>query len=334
MPENACVYCRKTIAARFPKEHVVPKAFGRFRDNLTVGCVCGDCNGFFSHELELFLTRDSAEALLRVRYGLKTKGGRRNLGKSRVVVRVISPGNWYGARVAIERDPTGTIVSAAPLPQVAFQKFGEREWKWFLADELEQTKQWERYRTNANTKIVGTPHAVVQQLADKLVAMGVVFKKRGAFEKHGGNVEVFAESILDDIIFRGMAKIAFNFLAYTKGAEFVLRSDFDAIRQYIRFGTQPRRPPVIVSKIPILSGDDASYRQTNGHVIVVDWDKVNEGIVSWVSLFNHLTYHVVLCDDYSGVWHPLDCGRHFDLETLTISEVRGIRLNQATAIAV
>ncbi len=210
------------------------------------------------------------------------------------------------------------------MPQVAFRKFGESDWKWFLEAELDQTKDWERYRRDAETKIVGKPDAVVQRLSDKLIRLGVVFKKRGDFEKQGGQVQVFAESILDDIIFRGVAKIAFNFLAYLRGADFALRSDFDAIRDYIRLGVRPSPLPVIVTKTPILHGDDAFYRQTNGHVIVLDWDKVNQGIVCLVSLFNHLTYHVNLCWTYSGVWHPLGGGRHFDLQTLTISEVRGI----------
>jgi hypothetical protein len=262
-----------------------------------------------------------------VRYGLRTKSGSRRLGKSRLLIKVISPGDWYGARVVVERDASGTTCTAEPLPQVAFLKNGESDWKWFLEEELISGGPWERYRTDTQTKIVGKPDAVVQRLIDRLRELGVTFKKLGNFEKDGGLVEVFAESILDNIIFRGVAKISFNFLAYSRGADFALRPDFDAIRNYIRFGVKPPRPPVIVTKIPILRGDDASYRQTNGHVIVLDWDKMNEGIVCLVSLFNHLTYHVVLCPKYSGLWHPVSAGRHFDLQALTISEVRGLPSN-------
>jgi len=321
---RTCIYCRAQSAGAFPKEHVVPKAFGRFRENLTLDCVCGACNDFFNKELELFLARDSMEAMLRVRYGLKTKSGRRKLGKSRLVVKVISPGDWYGARLSLERDEAGTEAKAEPLPQVAFRKFGEPDWKWFLEEELDQTRDWERYRTEAETKIVGKPDAVIQRLADKLIQLGIVFKKRGDFEKHGGQVQVFAEGILDDIIFRGVAKIAFNFLAHHKGPDFALRTDFDSVRDYIRLGVPPSQPAVMVTKMPILRGDDAFYRQTNGHLIVLDWDRMNQGIVCLVSLFNHLTYHVNLCWSYSGLWHPLTGGRHFDLETLTINEVRGV----------
>jgi hypothetical protein len=212
------------------------------------------------------------------------------------------------------------------MPQVAFRKLGEIDWEWFTEDELSQTKRWERYRTDAETKIVGKPDAVVQRLVDKLISLGIDFKKRGNFERHAAPVEVFAESILDDIIFRGVAKIAFNFLTYVKGPDFVLRSDFDDMREYIRTGKKPSQPPVIVTKMPILRGDDTSYRQTNAHVVVVGWDKTNRGIVCLVSLFNHLTYHVVLCASYSGIWHPLSAGRHFDLESLAVTEVRGTHL--------
>lgn len=86
---------------------------------------------------------------------------------------------------------------------------------------------------------MGKPHTVVQGLVDKLIALGINFKKRGTFERHAAPVEVFAESILDDIIFRGVAKIAFNFLTYVKGPDFVLLSDFDDTREYIRTGKKP-----------------------------------------------------------------------------------------------
>ncbi len=68
---TTCIYSRHIGLSRFPREHVVPKAFGHFHDNLTLRRVCRGCNGFVAEELELFLTRDSVEALLRVHYGLK-----------------------------------------------------------------------------------------------------------------------------------------------------------------------------------------------------------------------------------------------------------------------
>jgi hypothetical protein len=321
---KTCIYCRASADGPFPKEHVVPQAFGHFKNNLTLSAVCGECNAFFNQELEQFLTRDSVEALQRVRYGLKPKSGRRKLGKSRLIIRVISPGDWYGARLVAERNDAGTEVRCEPLPQVGFRKLGETQRHWFLEDELETTKKWERFRTETQTHIVGKPEAVVQRLANRLLELGIVFKSRGHFEKHGHLVQVYADSILDDIIFRGVAKIALNFLTHARGDEFALRPEFDEIRDYVRFGVMPRHPAVIATNVPVLNGECALQRRTEGHVIVLDWDMMNEGIVCMLSLFNHLTYHIILCRNYRGPWHPLGHGRHFDLETLTISNVGGV----------
>ncbi len=320
----SCIYCRASSDAEFPKEHVVPEAFGRFYDNLTLACVCGACNTFFNRNLELFLARDSVEALLRVRYGLRAKSGKRNLGRARLTIRVISPGDWCGARVVAERNEPGNEIKVWPLPQVGFRKLGESEREWFLESELEHTHRWERYRVDAETHIVGRPAATVRRLAEKLQGLGVVFKRQDALENHGKFVQVFADSILDEAIFRCVAKIAFNFLAHLKGAEFTLRPDFDPIRHYIRHGIRTAEPFVLVTDKPILLGDSSRYRQTNGHLIIVDWNSTNQGIVCYLSLFNHLTYHINLCSHFTGLWHPLGDGRHFDLATLSISEVRPV----------
>jgi hypothetical protein len=319
-----CVYCRTAAVEPFPKEHVMPRAFGGFRDNLTLNCVCGDCNSSFNRELEVFLTRDSVEALLRIRYGLKTKSDPRPVGASRLIIRVISPGDWYGARILAKRAAESSEIIGEPLPQVGFRKFGETERKWFLEHELDNAPGWQRYRTDAETHIVGKPEAAVQKLVEKLRKMGIVFKKREQPQTHETLVQVYADSILDDIIFRGTAKIAFNFLAHCKGPDFALRIDFDEVREYIRFGAKPEQPLVIASRTQVLTTDDAFYRQTDGHLLVLDWDERKKGILYLLSLFNHLTYHVVLCGDYSGIWHPLAAGRHFDLASRTISEIHGI----------
>jgi hypothetical protein len=44
MSVMTCIYCCQVGPAPFPKEHVVPQAFGHFHENLTLSCVCGACN--------------------------------------------------------------------------------------------------------------------------------------------------------------------------------------------------------------------------------------------------------------------------------------------------
>src|SRR5712692_8469180 len=66
-----CLYCRFTGKGKFPKEHVIPQSFGSFQHNLTLGCVCDDCNNYFGKHLELEFARESAESIARFRHGLR-----------------------------------------------------------------------------------------------------------------------------------------------------------------------------------------------------------------------------------------------------------------------
>lgn len=139
-----CIYCREVSTTRFPKEHVIPRACGR--------------------ELDVVLTRDSIEALLRVRHGVKAKNEARQIGRSRLSCKVVSLGEYRGARVTSARDSSKPELRGNPVPQVAFRKFGEDEWHWFLGNELDQVEGWERFRADAETLIVGPPGDDVSRL--------------------------------------------------------------------------------------------------------------------------------------------------------------------------
>jgi hypothetical protein len=128
-------------------------------------------------------------------------------------------------------------------------------------------------------------------------------------------------SVLDSLILRAVAKIAFNYAAKVRDATFVLRPDFDEIREYIRDGREPSWAPVVVpTRDSILFGGSRHWRQTNGHLVTLDWNRAGFGVLAQVSLFNTITYRVLLCPHYSGIWHGcLPSGHHFDVESRQIS---------------
>src|SRR5438270_13018264 len=66
-----CIYCRCISNNRFPAEHVIPTSFGKFEKNLTLHCVCSECNNFFSGQLEMQFGRETGEGVVRYRYGLR-----------------------------------------------------------------------------------------------------------------------------------------------------------------------------------------------------------------------------------------------------------------------
>ena len=61
----------------------------------------------------------------------------------------------------------------------------------------------------------------------------------------GLRVTAEIEFTFDKMIARAVAKIAFNYLAKTQGADFVLPQDFDSVRRFIRHseGQPPRANP-------------------------------------------------------------------------------------------
>jgi len=39
-----CIYCRCELPSVVPKEHVIPQKFGKFKPDMTLTCVCEECN--------------------------------------------------------------------------------------------------------------------------------------------------------------------------------------------------------------------------------------------------------------------------------------------------
>ncbi len=329
MKHSTCIYC-KAQDRPFDREHIIPKAFGTFEQNLVLhDCVCAGCNSYFSRELELHLGRDSAEALLRLRYGLKPVSEARQLLNERVRLRIREQGPWFGARFIRVPDTTGTKLEPERVPQVGFRKKLDGEWVWLSEGELQNPDAVEPYRKNCEIRIAGPSAEALGQLENRLKELGIDFQRQGVLDDpiaNGSSIQAELESRIDEVIFRGIGKIAFNYLAFVRGADFVLRSDFDPFRRFVRYGESPGWLPVYADTMPILHGDTSRWRQTNGHIVVFDWQKGSDGIVAYVSLFNSITYHALLCEKYSGVWHPIASGCHFDIETSTISEVRSITL--------
>jgi hypothetical protein len=328
-----CIYCKKQNVP-FDREHVIPEAFGTFENNFVLhDAVCLGCNKYFGDKLDLILSRDSGEGLLRLRYDVKPLSEAKGLRNTRVRVKVNVAGPWYGAQIILKSDPTGAKLESELLPQVGFRNQGASgsDFVWFLEKELVQDAKFDEYRTGAEIKMVGPSKDSVNSLMRKLAELQIPFKEKGSIEPpitDNGQVEAVALYQIDQVILRAVAKIAFNYMAFTQGAKFALRSDFDDFRNYVRFAKEPDwKPAVIPTSGTILYDDSFSWRQTIGHLITFGWNRNNRGLLVQVSLFNSITYHVLLCPSFSLIWFPLSSGHHFDVDSRTIS-----KLGSASAI--
>jgi hypothetical protein len=134
----------------------------------------------------------------------------------------------------------------------------------------------------------------------------------------GQEVIVEIKTKVDDFIFRAVAKIAFNYLVKIAGIEFATKSDFDPIRNYIRYGEKPNYKPVYFNQKPILAYDSNRIRQTNGHLLTLDWSSNGQNLLGQVSLFNFATYKVILARSFSGIYIPIRSGHLFDIQTFLV----------------
>ena len=288
---------------------------------MVLGCVCNICNQLFGDELELFLASDTVEAVLRMHHGLGTKSDSQKLRNERLTVRVTQPGDLKGLRLRVRYDPSRGRI-AEPLPQVALRQKGETEWRWFLEDELDAPLELEAYRTPSDVQFAYPSNDLAgrQRLTDKLKSLGVGNEfKLEVLELPSGPVETWVESAMDDVILRAVGKIAFNYLAFNHGAQFCLRDDFDAFRNFVRYGKPPNAGIVVFSR----NSQEMKHErgnQCNGHTVLLGWNVDRSGIVCQITLFDHLTYSALLCSPYTGrVWFSLPKAHCFNINTRSIA---------------
>jgi len=324
-----CIYDNASQSNPFDQEHVLPQAFGLFSPDIAIPDVCGPCNRYFGRELDWFLNRDSGEAVLRSRLqpGLASAAG--TLKSSRIKMTVNAPGPWQGARVYVKPDPSTGRLETELIPQVAFRKKGQQKWLWFTVKQLVHAspESLAQYRTQSEIQIVGPSMESCDHLRRRLSELAIPFQDGGQLQSPittNDEIDVQVEYTIDKTIFRAIAKIAFNYLAYVHGAALALRSDFDPVREYVRHGTEPSWRPVIPGKSRILAGETAGIRCSNGHLLALEGDAIRGKIIARVALFNDITYTLQLCEHFSGIWRDFRSGHHFDVDTNGVTQLRSV----------
>jgi len=311
-----CVYCRIAYQDRFPREHVIPVSFGSFEDGLTLGCVCGDCNNYFSKHLELQFARESAESVARLRHDLRDNESAART--RRLTARVNVPGPILGAKVLLYPNATKDGIEIIYMPQVAFKNNNEEEWKWYTFEDL-NSDLVRSLEPGSEVKYFITSSTEEEWLRSRLQELGLGNTK--SIKRYQippqPNLKTSVTSIFDFNMARCVVKIAFNYLAYVleENTHLLLRDDFDVVRNHVRQGLNSQQPLLRFSSAPRLEEDNVNRSFVDGHILAVDWDAAKGSIVCGLSFFNVMTYQVVLCPSYSGLWFPLQSAHCFDLQT-------------------
>ena len=122
--------------------------------------------------------------------------------------------------------------------------------------------------------------------------------------------------LFDTIIRRCVAKMAFNYLAYalSEDSRLLLRADFDRVRTFVRDGTLAEDEIVSPIGSPRLTEESRKGSLVDGHMIGVGWS-ADENILCNLSIFNAMTYQVLLCPKVSGTLVCVASVHSFDFKT-------------------
>jgi hypothetical protein len=322
-----CIYCRKPLTGTEPPEHVIPQSFGTFHPNLTIFCICADCNHFFGRTLEWSMRNSSTEGVLRFSYGLATGGKIGGVGTDGIEFRIAESPDWIGARVVLKINKKGEAYIDL-LPQVGARKTATDEWEWYLEKDV-NAEFAAKYPKGSEFRIVGCG-GDFQRIQERLISVCPMFQPKETMSPPIGTDGKVGVRYINDFVLstrRLLAKVAFNYLAWVRDGEFTLRPEFDAVRSFIRDGTEPSEGIVYFNSRPILANERLTGTQvTEGHIVTVEAMPEQRRIESRLSLFNSLKYRIILSAEHQGLWFAK--GHHFDIHTREVSDLA----SQATFI--
>lgn len=328
-----CIYCLQDepLTSFKKREHVLPQSFGKFTpDNLILSKeVCDQCNEYFGEKLELILGRDSYEGIERYRHGIKPR--KEPLKRTRVDSRLCE-GEWKGLKVIERYSGVSGEFGIEKKLQVGFFNRIKQEYTYFEPQEIplgEELEELGYELKGAMIWLIAEEGSELDYLIELLRKNGIDIKPNNELVNQkipNIKFKVASDITIDRVIFRALSKVAFNYLCYVEGRDFVLAADFDGIRRFIRYDEGDAKDYFDVNIPPILHDDQRlqpfNVKLTEGHLITVGWRGMD--IICLLSLFNTNTYLIILCHEFRGIWRPIRSGHHFDLTTAKIDRLMPI----------
>src|SRR5712664_538431 len=241
-----CIYSvtEKPASAFIKTEHVLPQAFGRFRNSQQVtlqNTVCDDCNQFFGNTLGLYLARDTPDGFIRYVLGYRPPDEYRSLGEASTMTHRLTEGPWGGAFV--EQSPDQGELGVKFRPQVGFGQSPTGPFKWFLFTDLPTAEQlrelFERGHRHIHLPEM-QDEAHKDAVVKELVARGLKYEDVEVPPELRITVKMPVQrienrAILAEKFGRALAKIALNYVASQCGAAIALMPQFDTVRECVRW---------------------------------------------------------------------------------------------------
>lgn len=334
---RTCIYCfeEKTFVrgegGDFNKEHVVPEAFAKVNDSLTlVGSVCTQCNKYFGEKLDPILARGTVEAVHRFIEKQKPAKRINELDTKRVKLELESDIDSIPKSLIIGFSYENDEIKQGPVNQICFKNKLTEDWNCFTESDFDKLNESDYPDLVFDKFKIFGPTSEIDAFCEKLKLRWPKLNKEAEIPQV--KLESMASVLYGNIELRAIAKIAFNyFCRVTEKYPLLARSsNFDECRKFIRNGEKASFQVVRDRVKPILALDTPDLRQTKGHLVTVEVITQKDGtkkVVSLVSLFNYLTWEVTLSNDYKGFDEVSICSiHHWDLKTKTCTEENGTKV--------
>lgn len=339
MPNNKllatykCIYCLlDKPKSDFNREHVLQKSFGKFQGALTlIEQVCKDCNSSFGNEIDRILGRDSFEALYRLRYGMKSEIDDIPYKRLTLTIPKEEQSDWAGVKVEIIGLDQNLLI-VRRLPQFGFISKSTGDYVYFTLSEIENGLQLDKLDLDkeADGKIISNTSEEWEKLTSFLNNNGLKYELLRDFspiqpiKDEDNKLKLHAELNIDDFLVRGIAKIGFNYMAKMCGSLFATKDCFNDIRDFIRYNKLPIRDlstTIKPTNQPLLANDSFNYRRL-GHILALEWDITGRHVLARVSLFNSITWTIILAEYFSGIYREIKCCHFYDIQKHSIKELR------------
>jgi len=323
-----CIYCKtQKIASDFGREHVLPEAFGKFKDTLVLhDAVCKECNQYFGNTLDNRLARGSMQGAIRYFRGVKPLKKFKDVDRERVKLSARAPDQANLRQAEFVETPEGEGLIFTP--GITYLSISSNK-KQFVSLEALESGEWNKSDDIDRQQLVILSYSNVHileriQRALANLKLGVEILDTIDETEAGQRVLVVVDAVMEDIVlYRAIAKIAFNYLAYKMSRDFALQPIFDRTRAFIRQGSEAT---IWVKKIPQMkiSGDREEAARRRGHIVAVELAADGTTIEGFVEFFGVMTYKVTL-GKFGQLAIPISAGHYFDVISKQVIQMDAIR---------
>lgn len=314
-----CVYClERKPSTDFNREHVVPEAFGKFKHNLVLTCVCRACNQAFGDDFDRKFAKDSPEGFARFLHGHKDVAEYKTFGAaSTTTLKWHSDGPMKGMKMKPRPADGSQAFDTEPPPQVGFVADSSGKTLWYAKNALPTPTQLRADGLDGEAFTLIIWEMPTSEASELLQAKGFPPPTdAGVGEKLSGRVTTEWTFRIAEPEFRAITKIAMNYLAYVAPGLARLEH-FREARLYVNSGWRTERLVAVLPPLTVVRGDGSRVR---GHFLSIH--RSGQEILAQVSILGIFRYVVRLSRD--GFVVPFDfinAAHLFDLDAARVSRV-------------